>query len=269
MKKNFLTKDLSTDSLKLIAIITMFIDHVPFLFPGANTFEGYYKYPFFIFHLIGRICAPIIFFMIVEGFYRTRSVHKYMLRLLIFTAISYVPYILFFEGPIAENFLDLNIMWTLFLCVALLQSLHTGKGLFKWIRIIVVSILIMMTGYNFLALALILIFDTFRNDKPKIACAYFVVIAVYTYMNLPGSIIAPSSMIIFTSAIRQYLNYLLVLIVGYILPPLFILRYKDPYIPPEKRRKRNFLQRYFFYIFYPLHICILICIKSLMEHHFS
>jgi hypothetical protein len=158
-------------------------------------------------------------------------------------------------------------MWTLLWCVALLQCIHKGKGVFKWIGIVFSSLMILTTGYSILALSLILIFDFFRNDKKKMIMAYFVVITGYAYMNLPTSITAPESLTVFVTSIKTYYQYILVLIVGYCLPPLFLMRYNEPYIPPEKRKKRGFLKRYFFYIFYPLHICVLMCIKFLMERN--
>ena len=69
---------MSAFTLKLIAIITMIIDHV-----GYVLFREYE-----IFRIIGRISFPIFCFLLVEGYYHTRNVYKYLARLLLFAIIS-------------------------------------------------------------------------------------------------------------------------------------------------------------------------------------
>ena len=95
-------KGLSGSTLKLIAIITMLIDHI-----GASMIEigilGKYPYdtveeltnmllnnPFVknmymidgVLRLIGRLGFPIFCFLLVEGFLHTHDVRKYASRLL-------------------------------------------------------------------------------------------------------------------------------------------------------------------------------------------
>lgn len=70
-------KGLTSNALKLIAIITMIIDHV-----------GYYMYPFlneniyYLFRNIGRISMPIFAYLIIQGFLYTKNLKKYIIRIL-------------------------------------------------------------------------------------------------------------------------------------------------------------------------------------------
>ena len=61
---------LSSTVLKLIAAVTMFIDHA-----GLILFPQYR-----IFRIIGRLAFPIYAYCIAEGFRYTRNRKKYFLR---------------------------------------------------------------------------------------------------------------------------------------------------------------------------------------------
>lgn len=101
-------RGLSSTALKLIAITTMFIDHI-----GAVLIEGgilnggmtlslsdlesfssgsvWWKTDL-ILRLIGRIAFPIFAFLLVEGFLHTRDIKKYGTRLLLFGFLSEIPF---------------------------------------------------------------------------------------------------------------------------------------------------------------------------------
>lgn len=69
-------------TLKLIAIISMLIDHIGYvLFPELTYLRA-----------IGRIAFPIFCFLIVEGFFHTRSHMHYLIRLSIFALLSEIPF---------------------------------------------------------------------------------------------------------------------------------------------------------------------------------
>ncbi len=142
--------------LKMIAIITMLIDHI-----GAVLFP--YQ---MVFRYIGRIAFPIFVFLIVEGFFHTRNIHKYELRLLLFAAISEIPFDLAFNGAVLE-FSSQNVFFTLFLGLLMLDLMKQAKNKMYWeILILVAFVLIaelLQTDYSGGGVLLIWWFYQFRN----------------------------------------------------------------------------------------------------------
>lgn len=107
---------LSGNALKAIAILTMTIDHLAWaLWPGYDT-----RWWVLCLHAVGRITAPIMWYMIAEGYHYTRDRKKYALRLLGFAFVSHfaynfnagIPLIPFSTG---EIFNQTSVMWALFL----------------------------------------------------------------------------------------------------------------------------------------------------------
>ena len=134
----------SGSTLKLIAVITMIIDHTAagvlgrYLFmSGIGSLDinnmavsdqwmdqnaalyGAYN----IMRMIGRIAFPIYCFLLVQGFEYTHNRLKYAARLLLFAAISELPFDLLFKGQILE-FSYQNVFFTLFFGLAVMMGLR-------------------------------------------------------------------------------------------------------------------------------------------------
>lgn len=68
--------------IKIIALITMLIDHIGFAFFPENL----------LLRIIGRISMPLFAFQIAVGFDKTKSREKYIIRMLIFALVSQIPF---------------------------------------------------------------------------------------------------------------------------------------------------------------------------------
>ena len=88
--------------LKLIAICTMFVDHLGYtLFPGDLWLR-----------CVGRVAFPIFCFLIAEGCVYTHDRKKYVLRLLAFALLSEIPFNLMNSGAVWDSYHQ-NVLWTL------------------------------------------------------------------------------------------------------------------------------------------------------------
>lgn len=106
----------SNSTLKVIALITMFIDHVAAAIMVRFFLDGQFLQYFSLYEVmrgIGRIAFPIYCYMLVEGLHYTRNKWKYLSRLGILALVSEIPFDLAFQSRILELTYQ-NVFLTLF-----------------------------------------------------------------------------------------------------------------------------------------------------------
>lgn len=228
----------SGSSLKLIAIITMMIDHVtvvgvgfgiiPHLFPGSQEFERWYQ--IYVWgRTVGRIACPIFFFLLVEGFLHTKSWKKYAARLAAFALLSEVPFDLAFQGGILA-WSGQNIFFTLLIGLLMMETMKRLEGR---------RFLILAAVAGFAALADLLRTDYGAEGIISIALLYW-----YRYNRKLQCTI--------TGLIES---------ISLILTPMWLLAagkaaaFVMIYLYNGERGKLRL--KYFFYLFYPVHLLVI------------
>lgn len=180
-------KGLSQEGLKLIACVTMLIDHIGASLVALQFVRNPVDSPehiwlqclFFGMRLIGRIAFPIYCFLLVEGVHHTRNSKKYGLRLFIGMLLSEIPFDLAFCDTWMEYKWTLttlllgfeptfnSVMMTLLLGFGMLEVMKRVKGFWKAVVILPFYILAeaLHTDYAGMGILLIAVFALSRGRE--------------------------------------------------------------------------------------------------------
>lgn len=277
------TAGVSADLLKLTAIITMLIDHI-----GAGILErllidGYVTdYALYlkiyqldsVLRIIGRISFPIFCFLLAEGFLHTRSRRGYAFRLLVFALLSEIPFDLLFSGGFNGN--SQNVFWTLLIGLLVLWGMDGVRRAFRtreisrmhggacrpeknralWRAAEAAGILLVIaagmcaaaflkTDYSWRGVLLIAVIGLLMRDRLLLVidapCAFLFTEFLQLFIGGRGLL----------SCLETVLSHMTVFV-------SFALIW---FYNGERKRKGH---RYFFYLFYPVHLLILFLFRQFL-----
>jgi len=229
---------MNRNALKIIALVTMTIDHVGFFLLESDTTL------YLITCIIGRIAFPLFAFMIVEGFFHTRNLGTYFKRLLylglavefiliMFYAVYEINLIIipFTPGHIAQ----FNIMWTLLLGLAgvyiINQESKELRGLLPLLFLVSYFL-----PYGFYGFGIMMIWGMMRQNKYSYLAILLLSLIYMVFPLIEESTIPISSYIQICSLAA--------------LP--FVYFYNG---------KSSLKYRFLFYWYYPAHMVILLLMK--------
>lgn len=148
----------SGSALKIIAVLSMMTDHCAYYLMDGNTWA------YEVMRCFGRVAFPVFAFLVAEGFAHTRNRMRYFLSLLLFAAISEVPWYLL-NGADGTH----NVMFTLALGVAALAVFERLQkhGALATAAILLVALSAEISGldYGWHGIVEILVFHLFRSKK--------------------------------------------------------------------------------------------------------
>lgn len=155
--------DLSSAGLHILAMGFMLLDHLwATVVPGNEWMT-----------CVGRLAFPIFAFLIVEGYFHTRNLKKYLLRLLLCALISEIPFNLMYAGRIFYP-LHQNVLWTFLISLGLIRWNERLREAPLWRRCLrfgltlvvglIVGTLTMVDYYGY-GVMMVLVFYFFRGDE--------------------------------------------------------------------------------------------------------
>lgn len=237
-------RGISQEGLKLIACVTMLIDHI-----GATLVLAYCQQgasmawvnAYYLMRVIGRIAFPIYCFLLVEGAYNTRSPKKYALRLFIGMLLSEIPFDLAFSGRLDME--SSSVMVTLLLGFLMIESMKRGKGFWKLAAILPFFLLAekLRTDYSGNGIMLIAMLALTKGAKRE------------KLLRLVGFVI----LLWFGAAIQIGPVSIPMELFGLIGVPLM-------FCYQGKKRTYSKAAQWAFYLFYPVHLTVLALLEVLL-----
>lgn len=233
---------ISGSTLKIIALISMFIDHLAVSLIEVN----YGKKDSFLYDLpwsektilqvdvvlreIGRLAFPIFCFLLVQGAMYTHNRKNYLRNMAVFALVSEIPFDLAFHNTI-WYWDSQNVFFTLTLGLLSIYLFDWWKGK-QWISLGMVAIVAVLayclrTDYGAAGVILIVLFWLFRFDEKlrAILCSVWMIVGI----NL--------------SEVAGIFAFL----------PIHFY---------NGERGRQW--KYFFYLFYPVHLLVLFAVRVLL-----
>ena len=252
-----MTKRLTAYQIKIIAIIAMLINHLAHIVVLLPIERGIMNAMLMPMNMIGKLTLPIMCFFVAEGYYHTRDLKKYLLRMFIFAAISQIPFFLFeldcVFADIPQHIGEITHMNVIFSLAMGLLALTVWKSeklhiALKIPLIAVITLLTKTADWRIFAVLWILAFAVFRGNFKKQAAAFILLAAVrvFVYYVVPGINPSLSVTLNIKSVISQSCTV-------FALIPLYFYN-------GQHGRK----SKYGFYIFYPAHLLVLAAIKFII-----
>ena len=238
----------TSQSLHVLAMILMLCDHLwGTIVPGNDWLT-----------CIGRISFPIFAFLIVEGYFHTRNLKKYVLRLLAFAVISEIPFNLALGGRVFYP-IHQNVLWSFLISLGLIHWNEKARAKGKlWRRILVgvlsvlvgyIAGLLTMVDYYHAGILTVLTFYFFRQNKwwsrvGQLVCLWYINTEILGGFGYELELFGKTHFFV-----RQGLALLALI-------PIWL--YKG------KRGSHSKALQYFNYAFYPAHLLILGLIRMVL-----
>ncbi|OHA84004.1 MAG: hypothetical protein A2408_03880 [Candidatus Yonathbacteria bacterium RIFOXYC1_FULL_52_10] len=227
---------MSTFAIKLIAVVTMVIDHVGlFFFPGVTELR-----------MIGRISFPLFAWLIANGAEHSKNTTLYLKRLAILALVSQIPFF-FANNLIGVDPMLLNVVFTLALGLAAIMG--TKRYDDTPTRAVIIG------AFAFVA-------QMINSDYG--ALGVLSIVAFSLFAKYPKRLIAAQMLIFFFPAIAIITEFFMVgAREGLYLPIGWMAIFALPIILAYNNRE-GIKARNFFYIFYPLQYVVLYIAKVML-----
>ena len=225
----------TSNQLKVLAILAMTFDHCIIAFVSHES--EIYQF----LRLPGKLTAPIMCFLIAEGYYHTSNLGRYLGRLAGMAVVSHLPFTLCFDYDPWRFWLATDVMWSLFFGLLALAAYHK-KGWRLWQKAAAIGACCLCSysaDWNYIAVLMVLGFGMFYHQKNRQTAAHLAVGGLYLVQGLlyEASLVARAGIFFSIPLLRRYNGRL--------------------------GRKSKFI-KWGFYWFYPIHLIIIYFISHML-----
>jgi len=175
--------------------------------------------------IIGRLAFPIFAYEVSEGYFRTHDIEQYEKRLFLFALIAQIPYFLLFKKCEGDT------LFTLLLAVLIIDKFQRKQYL-QWLLVVGLASFIPL-DYGWIGVALPILFYVGRDNSVLVGLSQaFAIILLAITLNWPLELAAYA---------------------GVLLSLWF-----------HKHKLEFRLRKWLFYVFYPLHLVVLVFLRALV-----
>ena len=242
-------KVLDANAIKFIAIVAMTIDHVAW-----TVYPGYpHRWTPILMHIVGRITMPIMCYFVAEGFFHTRNIGKYTFRMFLFAVISHFAfmfqwygfdwhaYIPFYYG--AQGGSQTSVIWTLAWGLVMLRVEYSERIRSRALKTLLICLICLASfcgDWSCTASLLVLSFGTNRGHPVRQTLWLVFYVTVFAYTFVADDMLYATMQLAVVLAIP-------------------ILAFYNGRRGPNPRV--NAFMKWFFYVYYPLHLTVLGLLK--------
>lgn len=237
-------KKLNSNHLKMLAIIAMTIDHIADL-----LFPGFLLEPLpVIMHIVGRLTAPIMWFFVCEGFFYTKNLKKYLIRMFSFAMISHFAYcfafgINYLPYSTGDIFNQTSVIWTLAWALVALWVMNGNHNLKNWQRYLMLVLICLVSfsaDWSCIAVMAVIAMYSERGNLVKQIKGMMIWVLMYAVIS-----------VLFVNKAYGIISIFAFLV-------YFPLKYYN-----GERGKAHWM-KWLFYIYYPAHLIIIGVFRLLM-----
>lgn len=240
---------MTSNKLKIIAIISMLIDHFAYYFYNNISIELYT-----VCRVIGRVAMPIFVYLLVQGYFNTKSLRKYKIRLFVAAIITQITIMImkhindsYYSTYVIGVYEFFNILFSLLLSLILICLIDRKIIYANTFFVSVLDKLIRLAGMILIVIIYIKIPFDYDYFVPILAVTVYIVEKVrefynWDFKNFYYKIILGVVMfvlLISSGIILSELNFFAIFSV------IFILLYNG------KLEKKSKILKYVFYYFFP------------------
>ena len=219
--------------LKIIAMISMVIDHSRYLHPILDND---------ITKVIGRFSFILFAFILTEGIWHTKDRTKYLKRIVLFAVVSQIPFMIF--RSIVGRYIILNILFTFAIGMILIILIDKQKNEYIKLLIAIVGIVFsILVPIDYGVYGIVLIIIMYYTRKTRLFDLGFFIINMIYYGN---------KVVETNYDYKQLVPYM----IGTYLTYIFLKLYNG-----KLGKKVKFL-----YLFYPIHLVILFLIYCIWNN---
>lgn len=225
-------KGISQETLKVIACVTMLLDHIGATMVRGNTLR-----------IIGRIAFPIYCFLMAEGAYHTKNPRKYCLRLAIGLVLSELPFDLAFRMKPTWEYQ--SVMVTLLVGILVVEVILNTQSDFAKLLAVCAGFVFAewaKTDYGGCGVLLVVLFSQTRGKL----WLQTIMVAMFAWM----------------------LDSVRITVFGLQIPiEMFAVLSMIPIaLYSGKKATSSRAIQWCFYLFYPVHLTVLVFVRMLVNH---